>query len=461
VPSRVAEWKWEWLSTAGPRFYTGRRIDSTLLVVGSTDVIVVGAGAAGLEAARMLRADGLSVLVLEARDRIGGRIWTRADPRVPLPIEMGAEFIHGAAPLTQHALGRAGLWSHEVHGDHRSPARGTLRPIEYWPAIERILRRIDTDGADESVQEFLARRPGGRELAHDRSLTRRFAEGFHAADPRRISAQSIALEEGDVDEISRLGRVTQGYQGIVDWLARDLPIRLGREVRAIRWRRGHVTVEGRLPDGSTFRSSARAVIVTVPAGVLQAPRSARGAIAFDPEPPRLRVGLTGLAIGSAVRVNVWFRHLPWNLDDQEMKRLSFLDLVADPFQTLWTAYPARFPLGVAWSGGPRGAELARAPWHEVLRSLRAQLARELGTTPGRLRQAIRHVWWHNWDRDPYARGAYSYVRAGAGTPAKGLARPEQGTLFIAGEATEPEGGTVEAALRSGRRAARQVRLALR
>jgi monoamine oxidase len=162
-----------------------------------------------------------------------------------------------------------------------------------------------------------------------------------------------------------------------------------------------------------------------------------------------------------VRINAWFSHFPWKLDDQETERLSFLNLSDDPFQAVWTAYPVRFPLAVGWSGGPRASALCRAPRGEVLRALRAQLARELGTTPHRLRQAIRRVWWHNWDRDPYSRGAYSYVRVGAGTPAKDLGRPEQGTLFIAGEATEAEGGTVEAALASGRRAARQVRLALR
>jgi hypothetical protein len=372
---------------------------------------------------------------------------------------LGAEFIHGRAPLTEHVLNQAGLWSHEIHGDHRTPAKGKLRHVEYWPAIVRVLRRIDSDGTDESAQEFLAGRPGGRALTHDRSITRRFIEGFHAADPQLISAQSVALEEDDVGEVSRLGRVSQGYEGLVEWLARDLTIRMEREVRTITWGRGQVTVAGRRPTGSAFRNTARAVIVTVPLGVLQAPRAARGAIAFDPEPSRLRRALMGLAVGSAVRINVWFRHFPWNTDDPGTKRLSFLNLSADPFQVLWTAYPARFPLAVAWSGGPRGADLYGAPRRQVLRTLRGQLARELGTTPRSLTRTIRHVWWHNWDRDPYARGAYSYVRVGAGDPAKDLSRPEQNTLFLAGEATEAD-GTVEAALASGRRAARQVKLAL-
>ena len=429
----------------------------------ATDVIVVGAGAAGLEAAHALQSSGLSVLVLEARDRIGGRIWTQEDPRVPLPIELGAEFIHGEAPLTQRLLDRARLSSLEVQGEHRSADRGNLRPAEFWPAIERVLRRIDTDGPDESMDAFLARRPGGRALDRDRSITRQFVEGFHAADPRRISAQSIGpLDSVSIAEASRLGRVTQGYQGLVDWLARGLrgSLRLRSEVRRISWRPGRVTVEGRLTAGAAFRRSARSVIVTVPVGILQSPRSARGAIAFNPEPPRLRKALTGLAMGSALRLCVWFRHLPWESGDPNAAHPSFLHFSTGPFQSLWTVYPARWPLAVVWSGGPAASALSRAPRREVLRSLTTQLARAIGTTPHRLRREIRHVWWHNWARDPFARGVYSYVKVGAGAVARELARPEQGTLFLAGEATEAEPGTVEAALASGRRAARQVKAAL-
>src|SRR5687767_13932507 len=144
-----------------------------------TEVVVVGAGAAGLEAARELRARGVSVVVLEARDRIGGRILTHHDPRVSLPIELGAEFIHGSAPLTQKILEHAGLASLDVGGEHWAAGRRRFRRTEFWPAIDRVLRHVDTDGPDESLAAFLARKPGGRTLARDRGATRQFAEGFH------------------------------------------------------------------------------------------------------------------------------------------------------------------------------------------------------------------------------------------------------------------------------------------
>ncbi|HTK68391.1 MAG TPA: FAD-dependent oxidoreductase, partial [Candidatus Eisenbacteria bacterium] len=161
------------------------------------DVIVVGAGAAGLEAARQLRAHGRSVLVLEARDRIGGRVLTHHDPRIPLPLELGAEFIHGDAPITTALLNEAGLSSIDVSGAHGEAHRGTVRRVAEELSVDRVLRRIDTHAQDETVAEFLAHRPGGRALEKERGRTRRFIEGFHAADVTRISAQSIAPEPGE------------------------------------------------------------------------------------------------------------------------------------------------------------------------------------------------------------------------------------------------------------------------
>jgi len=400
------------------------------------------------------------VLLFEARNRLGGRILTVEDPRVPLPIELGAEFIHGEAPVTGELLEQAGQSAFDVRGEFGVVRRGQSRRTDYFFAIDHVLRHVDHKGPDQSIADFLAKRPGGRALERERSLTRHFVEGFHAADVHRISAQSISAGPGGPpsEEVRRAGRVTQGYGSLVAWLAHDLEssIRVNHEVKAVAWQEGRVTAEGSA-SGRAWRCTARAAIVTAPIGVLRARAGERGSIVLDPEPERVRHALAGFEMGTVVRLVVWFREFPW---EHAAKRFDFVQLTDGPFAVMWTASPVRWPLAVVWCGGPAAATLSRAPRAEVLRIMRSQLAHAFGVSSRRLERSVRHVWWHDWDRDPYTRGAYTYVRVGAMGATRALPKPEQGTLFFAGEATEQEGGTVEAALASGRRAARQVHRSL-
>jgi glycine/D-amino acid oxidase-like deaminating enzyme len=157
------------------------------------DVAIIGAGAAGLTAADELHRKGLAVGVLEARDRIGGRIWTHRDARVPLPIELGAEFVHGEAPETARILRDAGRLILEVEGETWEAENGRLRRgASHWKEIDRLFRKIDASGPDLSFADFLARRPGGRSLVQARKEARLFVQGFHAADVEQISTHSLA-----------------------------------------------------------------------------------------------------------------------------------------------------------------------------------------------------------------------------------------------------------------------------
>ena len=429
------------------------------------DVIVVGAGMAGLAAARALRRSGVRWVVLEARERAGGRVHTLGDPRVTSPIELGAEFVHGDAPHLEAIAGEAGAAILHVGGEHRAPRRGRLARVDYWGPIDRVLRRIDAEGDELSAAEFLARGPGGRALARARGLTRGYLEGFHAARLERLGTRSLVAEDGESPTASaaRLGRVEPGMGALVEHLAEPLAgaIHLGREVRAIRWRPGHVEVEA-LARGRSSRWSARAVVLTAPIAVLAARPSSRGGMSLDPDPPRLRRALARLATGSAVRLVLAFREAPWQRDPDEhdAERMSFLHPPGAPYPVWWSAYPRRAGLVVAWCGGPRAEALSGASSRRVIALAESQLARALRRPPRRVRAARIGAWWHDWSRDPWARGAYSYPRVGGSEAWRALSRPEEGTLFLAGEATHEESGTVEAALASGERAARQVIAAL-
>jgi monoamine oxidase len=425
------------------------------------DVIVIGAGAAGLAAATALRSSGLEVVVLEARQRAGGRCWSVVHEASPIPVELGAEFVHGTAAQTERLAREAGTVISDVAGEQWRARGGRLtRQHDFWERVGRVISRVPRGaGPDVSFGDYLGHSPGGRALAYDRSLARAFVQGFHAADLDRISARALA-ESGNpgVDEdASRHGRTVGGYERVLAPLIAQVSdaIRFGEIVRRVQWRPRHVTVE---TERTAF--AARAAIITLPLGVLQA-----GAVVIDPLPTGLQRALAGLAMGSVARVTLLFDERFWERDrffdlpgDATLSALSFLHTPDSPFNIWWTLYPLRAPAIVGWSGGPPAAALQRGG--DVEQRAVAELAAQLGVPRRRLRSLLVATFHHDWDADPFSRGAYSYALVGGATASRRLARPVGGTLFLAGEATaDADSGTVEGALKSGRRAAQQLRAA--
>jgi monoamine oxidase len=443
-----------------------------------TDVAVVGGGAAGLAAADALLQSGLGVIVLEARDRIGGRILTHHDARVPVPIEMGAEFVHGEAPETHRLLRAAGEIVLDVAGEPWERKGGRLQPAqEYWRQVDRVLARIRKDSPDLSLEDWLAKKPGGASLARGRTLARRFVQGFHAADPARVSLHSIGGDgEPPTASARSAGRVAGGYDRLIHWLARRLPgtavpsLRLRSPVAEIAWEKGGAELAVHPEGAAPYRLAARAAVITAPLGVLQVPAGEPGSLPFRPElPPRTRRALDRLAMGPVIHLSFWFREAPWleKLADlpagRDLSRLRFLHTIDAAINVWWTTYPARVPLAVAWSGGPPAAALLAQGTGALVDHALDTLAATLGLPRRRLQSQVEAFWVHDWLADPWSHGAYSYALVGGADAARDLAKPIAGTLFLAGEATDSEGrnGTVEGAVASGLRAAGQVKRALR
>jgi monoamine oxidase len=428
-----------------------------------TDAVVVGAGAAGLAAADALQEAGLVVVVLEARDRTGGRILTHRDARVPVPIELGAEFVHGEAPETTRILREAGRTVLDLSGQSWERRGSRLQPAgEYWRQVDRVLSLVREEGSDLSLADWLAKRPGGRPLARGRTLARRFVQGFHAADPARISARSLASQgEAPTESARSAGRVADGYDRLIQWLERRLrDLRLRSPVAGISWEKGRAELEVRPERAESYRIAARAVVVTAPLGVLQA-----GSLSFRPElPAGTRRALGLLAMGSVVHMAFWFHEAPWTLvDEHDLSRLRFLHTGDGAVNVWWTNHPARVPLAVAWSGGPPAAALLAQGADSIAGHALGALADTLGVSRRRVESRVEDFWTHDWSADPWSLGAYSYPLVGGAGAARDLAKPIGGTLFLAGEATDSEGrnGTVEGAVASGLRAAGQVRKALK
>ena len=442
----------------------------------TTGIAVIGAGAAGLAAASSLHEAGVEFAVLDARDRIGGRVFTHRDPLTGIPIELGAEFIHGRAGDLETVLRAAGLRSIEVDGPRWTASRGRLRKADdFWDRLDRVLGRLKPRGNDESFQSFLDRRPGGPRLASDRRLARQYVQGFHAADPRLISVQALTADGSPGDDVreQRIGRVLGGYDRVTAWLAAPFPhrVRLGAVVTRVEWEPGAVRVHvsdaaGRAPAVV----EARAAIVTVPLGVLRAAPGEAGVIEFDPALRDKEQALAALASGSVVRVAFRFQERFWASESlarkagtEELDTLSFLHTSDDDFAVWWTAHPMRVSVAVAWCGGPRARRLARLSPEAIQDRAAASLARQMGLPPGRVHRLIDGMWMHDWEHDPFARGAYSYQAVGGAEAPASLARPLRRTLFFAGEAADPGGrtGTVHGAIATGRRAAEEVLRALR
>jgi monoamine oxidase len=438
----------------------------------SIDVAIVGAGAAGLAAARDLHARGLSVLVLEARRRIGGRVFTVHPRDAAVPIELGAEFVHGRADDVTRIARAADLRVLEIEGLRVESTRARLRRLDdFWQRLDTVMRRLpDARERDASFGAFLKNRPGGRSLSSNRQVARRFVEGFHAADVDRISA--VGLREsgspGDDEREQRLGRIAGGYDRVINWLAAPIRgrIRTNRRISLIDWRETNIV---RLAAASGAAVHARAAVVTVPLGVLQSPPDAAGALRFDPPLGKAKqMALAGVAMGQVTRIVLLFREAVWS-EEQLASRtglptdlLTFLHGASTDFPVWWTAYPSRVPVITGWCGGPRAATLSSLPFAELTRRAVRALAAQLHVGASRLEERLVHAWSHDWNRDPYARGAYSYQVVGGDGAVPALARPLAGRLFFAGEATDTEGatGTVHGAIASGRRAARQVNAAL-
>lgn len=430
-----------------------------------SDVIIVGAGMAGLTAARELVRMGVGCTVLEARDRIGGRIRTEYLPDGSAA-EFGAEFVHGkpAEIVREAEQGKISLresdrrmWRYE-NGELRA---GEEIEDETEPIFSALAEYAGPDLPFSSFLEGYARTHAIAEQARRQAL--QYVGGFNAADPARISTVALAIQQRAEDAIGgdRIIHVAGGYSRLVDEMARELDaarceVVTSAKVRRVRWKRGEVeAVYERRGSEQTVRG--RAALVTVPLACMQ-----EHVIAFDPGLPREKEeALSKLTMGAVVHLTMSFSERFW---EKQAPQLGFLFAPeSSDFPVFWTnpVEQQETALLTAWASGEHARELARYGFD----GLRARAIKTLARIFGRedLERLLVRAYYHDWTNDPHSRGAYSYVLAGAGDAQRVAAAPIDDTLFFAGEHTEWEGhhATVHGAMHTGYRAAQEMVTALR
>jgi monoamine oxidase len=430
------------------------------------DVLIIGAGAAGLTAGRLLAEAGRRVAILEARNRIGGRIWTQPvsleKSPLPIPVELGAEFVHGLPPEIWSLIKQAGLSTFEMEG------------AAFWFDGSRLTAVNEQQGAAEGVLEEMTqwaqKQPGGSDMSFVEYLKGRtldpvtaraasnYVEGFNAADQHRISVAALAKQQAAQDAIAadRLFRLEAGYAALANFLAERFiaaggVLILEAPAKKIVWSRATVLVESTGPNGDFQNHSNRAVI-TVPLGVLQAQT-----IEFVPRPAEVLFHANRLRMGAVVRLTLVFKRKFWD------PRMSFLFAPSELPPTWWTPLPHEAPVLTAWAGGPKAESLLKLITVDgdasalCDRSL-STLAKIFALPLSDIRQMLSSWHLHNWQSDEYARGAYSYVQVGGLDAPEKMRVPVEDTLFFAGEHTDVSGhwGTVHAALAAGASVADQI-----
>lgn len=398
------------------------------------DVAIVGAGAAGLAAAKRVVSAGRTFVVLEARSRIGGRVFT--DTSLGAPFDAGAEFIHWAErnPWKRIAedLGVA-IEEESYRGTFLAFREG--RPI---PLTERARRRAAFDevarytaavtGGDASFAEAV--RGGAPEVLEAAGGITRMSLG---EDPERVSVRDYdQLWSGD-DYV-----VPSGYGTLVARFGADVPVRLETPVTRIAWAGSTVEVES---GRGTLRAAT--AIVTVPVGILKS-----GGIRFEPGlPPELESALGGLHMGALTKIAL-------KIDRARLGPVpgtDYFDVAADGSTTAFEFFPYERDLCIASLGGDPGRTVCEMGEAGAIAFATDRLAAMVG---GRIRAAVTGGRLAGWWTDPYAKGSYSIVHPGRVGAREALRTPIGGRVFLAGEASAGGGAmTAGGAFLDGERAA--------
>lgn len=425
------------------------------------DVIIIGAGAAGLMAARELSRAGKKVLILEARDRIGGRIHTFSGNGFTVPVEAGAEFVHGDLPVTLNLLKEYEIPFTKTGGAFKQVRHGKKNSEMNGKQYAELEKRLNELKQDMPVEDFLTRYFAGEEYTALRKMVSGFMSGYEAADTKRASIFSFREDWLEMGESNQY-RVTGGYGKMISALAdesvrKGSTLKLSTVVKSINWQKGEVT------DDAGHAFTGKKILVTVPLGVLTADSLLKDSIVFNPPLPDRMEAVSKLGYGDVIKIIIEFKDAFWKTQEAEkatgekLRDVGFIFSDAE-IPTWWTQYPDDSTILTGWLAGTNAKKLATADKKKILEAALKSIAYIFRLEEEQVKKKLTAAEVFDWSADAYTRGAYGYATPDAPELKKILSQPVDDKLYFAGEGLYEgkETGTVEAALANGLEMAKKI-----
>jgi monoamine oxidase len=325
------------------------------------DVIVIGAGAAGLMAAWELVQTGKKVAIIEARDRIGGRIHTVYDQNFSLPIEAGAEFVHGDLPLTTLLLKKAGIAYPKVEGSNWRREKNGLQKTDFIEGYRELNKKFKELKTDIYVGDFISQYLNEPKYERLIQSLKSYVEGYYAADLGKAS--TFALRDELNNSSDEQYRVESGYQTLVnffysEFLQKRGTVYFSSPVTTIDWQRDDIKI---ITAQQTL--IAKKIIITVPIGVLQSE-----IIKFSPAIENKIDVIKQAGYGAVIKTILLFERPFWTvkaLTGKDTKKMTFL-FSEESVPTWWTQYPKEVAMLTGWLGGPHAEKMKHLSESEML-----------------------------------------------------------------------------------------------
>lgn len=420
----------------------------------SFDIIIVGAGAAGLMAAWELSLTGKNVAIIEARERIGGRTHTVHDENFQLPVESGAEFVHGNLELTKLLIKKSKSNDYKVEGEIWQKEDEQLDEqsdfIEDYSALNKKFKELEHD---ISVADFINNYLQGEKFEETRFTLKNYVEGYYAANTNKASTFALRDELNSSEEVQY--RIEGGYIKLMTFLFEQCSNKgcrffLSNEVKEIHWQKNKVKV---VTNNQTIEG--KKILVTVSMGVLQQEK-----IHFSPALPDKISAAKQLGFGPVIKTILQFSDIFWEDETFVKKKVNKLGFIFSKsiIPTWWTQYPKEAAMITGWSGGPHAIEIKNLSDEQIKQKALESLSFIFDVSVEQLNQKLKA--WHvaNWVNDSYSLGGYSYEVVNGKKFKEIIKQPVEDTIYFAGEGLidGAEIGTVEAAFVSGRETAHRM-----